>query len=201
MKKIIFLITIVFFLFATCFSQETYKIGKTEYYYNQYYSTTGKPMVKRSEANRLEFLKSKGYDKVPNGYEVDHIIPLSEGGSDEPSNMQLITKEQHAIKTANERSKNSTYSTYPQYNSNSTYEPSSGYSNPSSTNDKTIYTGSKGGQYYINSNGNKTYINSDKSPASSSPSYNNNTPKTIQTGPKGGQYYINGNGNKTYIKK
>jgi len=42
------------------------------------------------------------------------------------------------------------YSTYtaPTYSSTSTYTPS-----------KTIYTGPRGGRYYINSNGNKTYIN------------------------------------------
>lgn len=158
MKKVIFLLTIAMFFIIDCFSQETYKIGKTEYYFNQYYSTTGKPMVKRSETNKSKFLKSKGYDKVPDGYEVDHIIPLSEGGVDDPSNMQLIPKEQHAIKTANERSKNSTYSTYPKYNSTSTYKSTNMYSTPSNTTDKTICTGPRGGQYYINSNGNKTYI-------------------------------------------
>lgn len=53
-----------------------------------------------------------------------------------------------------------------------------------------LYTGPRGGQYYINGNGNKTYI----------------TPQStidreyIQTGPRGGKYYINSNGNKTYIK-
>lgn len=40
----------------------------------------------------------------------------------------------------------------------STYTtPTTTYSTPASTS-KTIYTGPQGGQYYINSNGNKTYI-------------------------------------------
>jgi len=209
MKKIACLLSIVILIITSCFSQETYKIGKTEYYYNQTYSTTGKPMVKRSETNKTEFLKSLGYDKVPDGYEVDHIKALSEGGTDDPSNMQLLTKERHAIKTANERSNrsNSTYSNYPKYNSNSTYNSSYQYSTPitpSSSASKTIYTGLKGGQYYINSNGNKTYINSNNKTTYSTPNYtpsNYSSPKTIQTGPRGGQYYINSNGNKTYIKK
>lgn len=53
------------------------------------------------------------------------------------------------------------------------------------------YTGPRGGRYYYNGNGNKTYV----------------TPQStlnreyIQTGPRGGQYYINKNGNKTYIKR
>ncbi len=36
--------------------------------------------------------------------------------------------------------------------------PINTYSNPSYSTSNTIYTGSRGGQYYINSNGNKTYI-------------------------------------------
>lgn len=170
MKKIKFLF-IAFGLFIFCFpsiAQETYKIGNTEYYYYQTYSTTGKPKVKRSEANKTKFLKSLGYDEIPYGFEIDHIIPLSEGGTDDPSNMQLLTKEQHARKTVRERANrsNSTYYTFPIYKSSSTYttKPTfKSYTNiniiPSyNHNGKTIYTGKNGGKYYINSNGNKTYI-------------------------------------------
>lgn len=141
------------------YSQETYKVGDTEYYYNQYYSTTGKPKVKRSESNKTKFLNSKGYNSTPTNYEIDHIIPLSQGGSDSPSNMQLLTVEQHKKKTANERSKVSEYN-YNQstYNSNYTSTPTYNYSNTSSGGGRTIYTGSRGGKYYINSNGNKTYV-------------------------------------------
>jgi hypothetical protein len=45
----------------------------------------------------------------------------------------------------------------------STYTPSyimpTTYSTPSYSSSNTIYTGSRGGQYYINSNGNKSYVN------------------------------------------
>ena len=60
-------------------------------------------MVKRNVANKNHFLKSKGLTKCPKGYEIDHIIPLSEGGTDCPENMQLLTVEQHKKKTAKER--------------------------------------------------------------------------------------------------
>lgn len=41
----------------------------------------------------------------------------------------------------------------------STYTPPvNTYSTPSYSSSQTIYTGSRGGQYYINSNGNKTYV-------------------------------------------
>ena len=32
-------------------------------------------------------------------YEVDHIIPISQGGCNCPSNTQVLTREQHAAKT------------------------------------------------------------------------------------------------------
>lgn len=165
-----FTILLLAFFFATSFTiaQNTYTIGQTEYYYNQTYSTTGKPMVKRSEANKKVFLQSRGYDKTPAGYEVDHIIPLSQGGSDSPYNMQLLTVQQHKAKTARERA-NTSRTTLPRFNSpNSTYTlPGRSYkstttklptfSSPASTN-RVIQTGPRGGRYYINKNGNKTYV-------------------------------------------
>ena len=56
---------------------------------------------------------------------------------------------------------------------------------------RALYTGPRGGQYYINGNGNKTYI----TPESTILTH------PVQTGPRGGQYYINDNGRKTYIKR
>ena len=48
------------------------------------------------------FLKNKGLTKVPPGKEVDHKKPLEDGGADSVSNLQLLTKKQHAEKTARE---------------------------------------------------------------------------------------------------
>lgn len=137
----------------------TYSVNGTEYYANETYSTTGKPKVKRSISTRNQFLRSKGYNEVPEGYEVDHITPLSQGGADTPDNMQLLTVEQHRLKTAKERASTSHTGYIPSYYSTPS-NPSS-YSTPSSTlpnSTREIHTGSRGGQYYINSNGNKTYI-------------------------------------------
>lgn len=179
MKYIYFILLFLIFQNTQLQSQETYTSGSTEYYTNQTYSTTGKPKVKRSAANKAKFLKSKGYSAVPPGYEVDHIIPLCEGGTDDPSNMQLLTIKAHAEKTAREKGSksNSTYSGNSNYYSNSTspndtYEYSDG---------KKIYTSKSGSKYYININGNKTYIKSEKkdntyqSPYSSSSIYPNST--------------------------
>jgi 5-methylcytosine-specific restriction endonuclease McrA len=55
--------------------------------------------IERSQSEKKAFLKSRGLTKVPRGYEVDHVIPLYAGGRDHPSNMRLITKEQHRAKT------------------------------------------------------------------------------------------------------
>ena len=70
-------------------------------------SLSDKP--KRSTAKKKEFLKSRGYEKNPLGQEVDHIIPLSKGGADEPYNMQLLPKEMHKQKTKMEQGGNKGY--------------------------------------------------------------------------------------------
>jgi hypothetical protein len=46
----------------------------------------------------------------------------------------------------------------PSYTSHYSYSSPSSYSSPCYSSSNTIYTGSRGGQYYINSNGNKTYV-------------------------------------------
>lgn len=48
------------------------------------------------------FLRLRGLKSVPAGYEIDHIIPLEDGGADTVRNMQLLTIAQHRFKTARE---------------------------------------------------------------------------------------------------
>lgn len=38
-------------------------------------------------------------DRVSPAYEVDHIVPLMAGGTDDPSNLECICKPCHRIKT------------------------------------------------------------------------------------------------------
>jgi hypothetical protein len=57
-------------------------------------------------------------------------------------------------------------------------------------------TGPRGGCYYINRNGNKTYV--DRSFCSNTAK--RSTGRYIR-GPRGGCYYINRNGNKTYVAR
>jgi hypothetical protein len=175
MNKLVSICIIIaqFFLMSNALAQkkQTYESNGTTYIQGESYTSTGKPKVERSSSARNTFLKTRGLENVPPGYQVDHIVPLSEGGLDTPSNMQLISTEQHKRKTANERAKNSN-STYikssyrtsstsknPNYKSNSTYKSSYSYSTPTySGSSKVMYAGPRGGQYYINSNGNKTYV-------------------------------------------
>ena len=51
--------------------------------------------IERSYAAREAFLNQYGYNELPEGYEVHHIIPLSEGGADTPRNMVLISENEH----------------------------------------------------------------------------------------------------------
>lgn len=66
----------------------------------------GTPKVERNSTSKKKFLKSRGYDETPQGYEVDHIIPLHKGGADESYNMQLLPKEIHKQKTTREKQSN-----------------------------------------------------------------------------------------------
>lgn len=184
MKKSIQLFSVFFLAIlistSTLFAQrQTYQVGETTYILGENYSTTGLPKVQRSSSNKKEFLNSLGYESTPKGYEVDHIIPLSKGGTDSPYNMQLLTKDQHKAKTSLERfGSNNFYSisntsnptnspgliehtsigSGRSWSSGSTYELPKMKSIPSGTIGRTIYTGSRGGQYYYNSKGNKTYL-------------------------------------------
>ena len=188
----------------------TYEVGGTKYVYGEKYKTTGQPKVERSSSARQKFLKSKDYTKVPTGYQVDHIIPLSKGGRDIPSNMQLIPIKQHKQKTAVERKNNSTYktstykdstpktknSTYmtPTYKDstpktkNSTYKaPTYNYSKPKTTN-STYKTPTY--NYSKPKTTNSTYktptYNYSKPKTTNStyktPTYNYSTPKSYSTG-------------------
>jgi len=73
------------------------------------YSSVAGNRTERSQAKKREFLKSRGYDVNPPGYEVDHVVPLSKGGADEPYNMQLLSEEAHKQKTKSEQSGNRGY--------------------------------------------------------------------------------------------
>jgi len=85
----------------------SYNLHSYKTHYSRGYCTTcarsSEGKIKRSESAKKNFLKSKGYNSIPAGYQVDHVTPLYKGGSDTPSNMQLIPTEVHKQKTSEER--------------------------------------------------------------------------------------------------
>lgn len=56
--------------------------------------------IQRDPAARDAFLNAHGLAQVPEGMEVHHVVPLSEGGADTPSNMILVTEAEHDVITA-----------------------------------------------------------------------------------------------------
>ena len=78
--------------------RDLFKVNRAD----SYYKSSGL-LKERSSAAKQEFLRQHGLKEVPEGYEVDHIVPLSAGGSDDPSNMQLLPKSLHRLKTDWER--------------------------------------------------------------------------------------------------
>ena len=57
---------------------------------------------KRNPEVVRRFLKKEGLTKIPKGKEVDHKLPLEDGGPDTVRNLQLLTEKQHADKSARE---------------------------------------------------------------------------------------------------
>ena len=59
--------------------------------------------VERSAAARQDFLQQHGLTSAPEGTEVHHKVPLSEGGADMPENMVIVSEEDHDKITAAHR--------------------------------------------------------------------------------------------------
>ncbi|MDY4473968.1 HNH endonuclease signature motif containing protein [Mitsuokella sp.] len=51
--------------------------------------------VMRSQEARLDFLAQHDLERIPAGWEIHHVVPLSEGGADTPDNMVLLRAEDH----------------------------------------------------------------------------------------------------------
>ena len=62
-------------------------------------STDSDGRIVSSDSAKEDFLKGRGLQSVPEGYLIEHKIPLYAGGRDEPSNMQLVTRDEHRAKT------------------------------------------------------------------------------------------------------
>lgn len=65
-------------------------------------------------------------------------------------------------------------------------------------NGEAVYQGTEGGQYYLNKNGNKTYLKDTDKVVEGKKGPNG---EVVYVGSKGGQYYLNKNGEKIYLSK
>ena len=59
--------------------------------------------ITRSEAVKSDFLAMYGHNDIPDGYEIHHIVPLSEGGTDTTDNIMLVREDVHDQITAAHR--------------------------------------------------------------------------------------------------
>jgi hypothetical protein len=63
---------------------------------------------------------------------------------------------------------------------------------------KTVFAGSRGGHYYLNDKGEKTYV---QDFVGAKIVGKTEKGQTIYEGPRGGHYYYNDNGNKVYVPR
>lgn len=82
---------------------KSYSSGRHRKNYNYGVSRDKHGRIKRSSKATYDFRKQTGYPHGRKGYVIDHIIPLSKGGCDCPSNMQWQTKEEAKRKDKTER--------------------------------------------------------------------------------------------------
>lgn len=55
--------------------------------------------AERSLETIQAFLSKYGYDSIPLGYELHHIVPIAQGGADDVNNLVLLTVDDHRIVT------------------------------------------------------------------------------------------------------
>ena len=134
MKKLLFIIAILFTT-ALSFAQVSVR---------GYYRSNG-TYVQPHQRTAPNYTRNDNYSTVGN------VNPYTGKAGTQPRDSYTTT-----------RTTSSNYSA-PTYSNTSTYTPTytppvTTYSSPSYSSSQTIYTGPRGGQYYINSNGNKTYV-------------------------------------------
>jgi hypothetical protein len=157
MKKLLFLIVLLFTT-ALTFAQDVYVQG--------YYRSNG-TYVQGHYRTRPDYTRDNNYGTVGN------TNPYTGKAGTQPRYGYTSTRTTYSNYSA--ATYRTTYSNYsePTYRNTTTYSapayrstytptytaPTTTYSTPSYSSTQTIYTGPRGGTYYINSNGNKSYVN------------------------------------------
>ena len=143
MKNFLFFIAFLFFSVVS-FSQVSVR---------GYYRSNG-TYVQPHQRTAPNYTRNDNYSTVGN------VNPYTGKAGTQPRDGYTTTRTTSTHYNTPTYSNTSTYSA-PIYRS--TYTPTytppvTTYSSPSYSSSQTIYTGPRGGQYYINSNGNKTYV-------------------------------------------
>ena len=80
--------------------------------YKKYHSSK-KAKKQRAQRNRIGRLLKKLGIKIPDGYEIDHITPIDQGGSNDINNIRIIPRKKNRSRgqkiTTRKRKKNRTY--------------------------------------------------------------------------------------------
>jgi 5-methylcytosine-specific restriction endonuclease McrA len=80
--------------------------------YKKYHGTP-KAKKQRAQRNRIGRLIKRAGIKVPKGHEIDHITPISKGGSNDINNIRIIPRSKNRALgqklTTKKRKKNGTY--------------------------------------------------------------------------------------------
>lgn len=157
MKKLLFLIVLLFTT-ALTFAQDVYVQG--------YYRSNG-TYVQGHYRTRPDYTRDNNYSTVGN------TNPYTGKAGTQPRDGYTTTRTTYSnyskptytsTTTYSAPAYKTTYSNYSEPTYRSTYTPTytaptTTYSTPSYSSTQTIYTGPRGGTYYINSNGNKSYVN------------------------------------------
>lgn len=143
MKNFLFLIA---FLFTTALSFAQVSV-------RGYYRSNG-TYVQPHQRTAPNYTRNDNYSTIGN------INPYTGKAGTQPRDGYTRTKITSSHYSAPTYNNTSTYSAPTEISIYTpTYTPTvTTYSTPSYSSSQTIYTGSRGGQYYINSNGNKTYV-------------------------------------------
>jgi hypothetical protein len=142
MKNLLFLIA---FLFTTAMSFAQVSV-------RGYYRSNGTYV-------QAHHRTAPNYTRNDNYITVGNTNPYTGKAGTQPRDGYTSTRTSSTYSTPTSYS-SSTYSTptYSSTYSSSAYTMPTTYSTPSYSSTQTIYTGSRGGQYYLNSNGNKSYV-------------------------------------------
>nr|WP_314896933.1 hypothetical protein [uncultured Flavobacterium sp.] len=139
MKNFLFLIA---FLFTTTLSFAQVSV-------RGYYRSNG-TYVQSYQRTAPNYTRNDNYSTVGN------VNPYTGKAGTVPRDSYYVAPTTYTSPTYSTPTYSSSSYSAPTYNSSYS---STSYSTPSYSSSQTIYTGPRGGTYYINSNGNKTYVN------------------------------------------